>query len=104
MQNFQEWFDDYQKIAVLPWERKGKTRFGNELQATTTGGKILISPFQQHKTGFNTPITELPTPQAQEPKKAGLGDLGMKEISKTTFKSLPIPAGESPTISHGFPV
>jgi hypothetical protein len=95
---FKEWFDDHPKIEVLPWERKGKGRLGNELQDTATGGKILGSPFRQ---GKNT-STQLPTSTPKSP--SGLGELGMKEVGKSTFKPNPIPAGESPTISRGFPV
>lgn len=101
---FREWFDDHPKIEILPWERKGKGRFGNELQDTATGGKILGSPFKKHNVGQETPITELPTSTCREPRKDGLGALGMKEVGNSTFKSLPIPAGETPTISRGFPV
>lgn len=92
---FREWFDDYPKIEILPWERKG--RLGNELVNTTTGGMVLPSPFQKR------PKTELPT-FCREPKKDGLGDLGMKEIGNSTFNLSPIPAGGTPTISNGFPV
>ena len=98
---FREWFDDYPKLDVLPWERKGKGRLGNELQDTQTGGKILGSPFQKGKTTLNTEITDLPTPKST---KQGLGHLGMQEVGASTFRSFPITAGTTPTISQGLPV
>ena len=34
----------------------------------------------------------------------GLGNKGMGHLSSSTFKNIPVPAGETPTISHGVPV
>ena len=94
---FKEWFDDYPKLEVLPWERHGKQRFGNELKDTATGGKILGSPFHKKEE----PLVDWPV---SSPQKPGLGELGMREIGRTTFKPEPIPAGETPVLSRGIPV
>lgn len=99
---FREWFDDYPKLQVLPWERTGKGRLGNELQDTATGGKILGSPFKSQKKDFDK-LLDLPT-ESKTPKKDGLGELGMSEVGRSTFNPSPIPAGATPTLSNGMPV
>lgn len=97
---FREWFDDYPKLEVLPWSKK-KERLGNELKDTQTCGQILKSPFAKPEKGAE-PI-KLPT-QSAEDSPRGLGELGMKEVGRSTFVRHPIPAGETPTISKGIPV
>ena len=66
------------------------------------GGKILGTPFKNRKTDFER-IIDLPT-ESKTPKKDGLGELGMKEIGRSTFTPSPIPAGDIPTLSQGMPV
>jgi len=68
---------------------------GNE-----AGEHVLTSPFSKKVDDFRERLTELPHPKSQERK--GLGDLGMQQVSKHTFKA--VKAGETPTISNGLPV
>jgi len=59
---------------------------------------VVTSPFSKKVEDFHKKIAEMPRPSS----KKGLGDLGMQQVGKTTFKA--VNAGETPTISNGIPV
>lgn len=92
MGRFKNWIVD--QLPLLDLFPK---RTGNELRSKN-GGTILGTPFESQETENKL---HLPVPWSQE--RHGLGDLGMKVLRDTTFKSSGISAGERPVLVQGIP-
>lgn len=89
-------------LRILRSENQNE-RLGNELKDVRTGGKILKSPFQQKTEDFKRKLAKYP--DAKDGNKKALGDLGMDQLGKSTFKSdKNLKAGRTPTLSKGVPV
>ena len=95
MKSYRQWQTRRLVEQAIPLLKMTQDMIGNE-----AGEHVLTSPFSKKVDDFKDRITELPHPESKERK--GLGDLGMSQVGKTTFKV--VPAGENPTISHGVPV
>ena len=89
-------------LPVLKTE-KNNERLGNELKDVQAGGTVLKSPFQQKTEDFKKKLAKYP--DAKDGSKKALGDLGMDQLGKSTFKSdKNLKAGRTPTLSKGIPV
>lgn len=84
-------------------KEKHKERLGNELKDVQAGGTVLKSPFKQKTEDFKKKLAKYP--DAKDESKKALGDLGMEQLGKSTFKSdKNLKAGRTPTLSKGIPV
>lgn len=102
---FKQWMEDlgYSRTPPnLPRTQDG--RIGNELKtdagqlAKTKAGETGTDKF---RTGLKN-VTELPVPR--QDSAHGLGELGMRNISKATFGGDRLGAGGAPTLVNGIPV
>lgn len=95
MKSYRQW--QYQRLVehVVPLMNLQYGPVGNE-----AGERVLTSPFSKQVDNFKDKLTELPHPVDKSGK--GLGDLGVDQVSKNTFKT--VSAGEIPTLSQGIPV
>lgn len=92
MKSYRQWKNKRLVEQVIPLLQLEPSFIGNR-----AGEHVITSPFSQALDGFKKKL-EMPQNKGDQ----GLGELGMDQVSKDSFPT--VAAGQTPTLSQGFPV
>jgi hypothetical protein len=92
---FKQWLENLHSRTPPNMPKTQYGLIGNELK---TDAGAASKDLNQKINHFNTSLVDVPTMKSLKSNQ-GLGDLGLIQVGKSTFK-----AGENPTISRGVPI